>query len=198
MRYESMRDVELRLKNSVVMCGGRPVIVTNVASIKDVIIQDILNESEASVKIADLDLAPSSAPLGYIMKGDKLLMGMRKPVRKYKQGLTTENMLTWDVAEPPTDEQLCRGLPTQIRAYDKAVGKCILGAYGDIGDVFKSVRDGDKRFAPFHRNWAVAMMDDDLSILHRGRLAGFITDTSVRLLPECFFLQESLSEALGD
>lgn len=193
MRYESTRDVELRLRHSVVMYQGRPVMVMNVEDINSVIVEDILEGEAKRVKVSDLDLQPASAPLGYVLAGDNVFMAMRKPVRKFKQGLTQENMIVRPVSFKRRDEPL-RGRGVHFGS--KEVAKTMIGDFPDIGKAFQDVRSGRMSIVPFSRDWAVADVEDDLSIVFRGEVVGYATDNSVKLLPERFYLKESLEICL--
>lgn len=193
MRYESTRDVELRLRHSVVMYQGRPVMVMNVEDVNSVIVEDILEGEAKRVKVSDLDLQPSSAPLGYVLAGDNVFMAMRKPVRKFKQGLTQENMIVRPVSFKRRDEPL-RGRGVHFGS--REVAKTMIGDFPDIGKAFQDVRSGRMSIVPFSRDWAVADVEDDLSIVFRGEVVGYATDNSVKLLPERFYLKESLELCL--
>lgn len=193
MRYESTRDVELRLRHSVVMYQGRPVMVMNIEDVNSVIVEDILEGEAKRVKVSDLDLQPASAPLGYVLSGENVFMAMRKPVRKFKQGLTQENMIVRPVSFGRRVEAL-RGRGVHFGS--KEVAKTMIGDFPDIGKAFQDVRSGRMSIVPFSRDWAVADVEDDLSIVFRGEVVGYATDNSVKLLPERFYLKESLEICL--
>ncbi len=193
MRYESTRDVELRLRHSVVMYQGRPVMVMQVEDIDQVVVEDILQGESKRVKVSELDLQPSSAPLGYIIHEQGVFMAMRKPVRKFKQGLTQENMIVKPVTLGRRTEALRR---SPIHFGGKEIARTMIGSFPDIGKAFQDVRSGRKEIVPFSRDWAVADHEGDLSIAFRGEVVGYATDNSVKLLPERFYLKESLELCL--
>lgn len=192
MRYESEQDVKTRLGNSVVMHNGRPVYVIGTESKEVVIVQDLETEKHSKVKVAALDLDPSHAPLGYVTDdyGD-VYVAMRKPARRYKQGLTGENLVLKSVLK---DDGARRRM---IHFASKNIGRTMLGKFEDVGDAFQKTRSGEVKVSPFHRDWAVGVDEGELALLFRGNVVGFVLDTSVKLLPECFYLKESLEVALG-
>lgn len=192
MRYESSRDVELRLRHSVVMCNERPVMVMDVQSVSRVMVQDILSGNHFETDVDKLDLQPSHAPLGYVMAGDDVYMAYRKPVRKYKQGLTNDNLLVKGVLQKRPE--MLRRRP--INFASRELAKTMVGDFPDIGKAFKLVREGENKIVPFSRDWAVAEEDGDLCIVFRGEVVGYATDNSVKLLPERFYLKESLELCL--
>lgn len=193
MRYESTRDVELRLRHSVVLFERKPVIVMDVQDVENVVVQDILSGDDKRAKVAELDLQPSHAPLGYVMTPHGVYMAMRKPVRKYKQGLTQDNLIVKGVLQKRGEDVPRR--PVHFSSIELA--KTMIGDFPDIGKAFQAVRSGDKKIVPFSRDWAVADHEDDLSIVFRGEVVGYATDNSVKLLPERFYLRESLELVLG-
>ncbi len=192
MRYESTRDVELRLRHSVVLFERKPVIVMDVQDVENVVVQDILSGDDKRAKVAELDLQPSHAPLGYVMTPHGVYMAMRKPVRKYKQGLTQDNLIVKGVLQKRGEDVPRR--PVHFSSIELA--KTMIGDFPDIGKAFQAVRSGDKKIVPFSRDWAVADHEDDLSIVFRGEVVGYATDNSVKLLPERFYLKESLELCL--
>lgn len=192
MRYESTRDVELRLRHSVVLFERKPVIVMDVRDVENVVVQDILSGDDKHAKVSELDLQPSHAPLGYVMTPHGVYMAMRKPVRKYKQGLTQDNLIVKGVLQKRGEDVPRR--PVHFSSVELA--KTMVGDFPDIGKAFQSVRSGDKKIVPFSRDWAIADHEDDLSIVFRGEVVGFATDNSVKLLPERFYLRESLELCL--
>lgn len=195
MYYESERDVELRLRNSVVMLKQRPVVVQAVENVSTVIVEDMLTGRSSRVAVDSLDLSPESAKLGYVITDDRVYFSMRKPTRRYKQGLTTENFFAFNALEKPSDKQLAQ-IRTELHPFSKNVAKTILGVFPDIGEAFNSVRKGEKRIVPFHREWAVADKEDELCLLYRGDIVGYVGDQSVKLSPNNFYLKEVLELCL--
>lgn len=189
MLYESARDVELRLRNSLVMYNQRPVQVNNVISKTAVEVEDILTRDVSAAKVRDLDLDPSHAKLGYVITTRGVYMASRKPVRRFKQGLTNENMVVRGVMEK-------RGRERDISFNSRAVAKTILGEFPDCGTAFQQVRKGESKIVPFSRDWAVAEQDGDLCLVYRGNVVGYADDGCAKLLPECFYLKEGLELCL--
>lgn len=198
MKYESEQDVALRLRHSVVMYEHRPVLVSEVISKDTVQVTDIISGEEDNVRVTHLDLQPSSAKLGYVVAGNgTVFVAMRKPCRRYKQGLTQENLVSrLALNEPRIDP---RGVPRAARglAFNcRQIGETILGHFDDIGDAFAKVRAGVEKIVPFHRDWAIADHEDELSLVYRGEVVGYVGNSSVKLLPERFYLKECLELCL--
>ena len=189
MRYESEQDVSLRLRHSVVMYDSRPVIVLEALTKDSVRIHDILSERSQDVPVEALDLNPSHAPLGYVEVEGAVYLAVRKPVRRFKQGLTAENLVVKPVL---SRRERVRDVSFQSRP----IARTILGQYKSVGEAFQMVRSGASKIVPFHRDWAVADHDDELSLVYRGEVVGYVGDVSVTLLPERFYLKESLELCL--
>ena len=196
MRYESERDVELRLRNSVVMFNQRPVLVQSVENQHRVIVEDLLSGRAERADVVALDLSPESAKLGYVIgEGGEVYFSMRKPTRKYKQGLTAENFLAFKALNKPSDRELVRAR-TELHPFSKHVARTILGQFPDMGEAFQKVREGRSLIVPFHREWAVAEKDEETCLLYRGDVVGYVGDRSVKLLPDRFYLKEVLELCL--
>lgn len=201
MRYESSRDVELRLKGSVVMLNKRPVFVQDVIGEDRVRVTDILSDENKDVKVSALDLSPSSMSLGYVLAEGKLFFAQRRPTRKFKQGLTKENIFTFDALDKPDDKAMAdilrgAGLRPHINPFSAAFARSLLGEYPDVGTAFRKVRSGESKALPFSREWAVADKDDELCLLFRGDVVGYVGNDSVKLNREHFYLKESLELCL--
>lgn len=80
--------------------------------------------------------------------------------------------------------------------FSKSVAKTIVGDFPDIGEAFQAVRSGASKIVPFHREWAVADKEDELCLMYRGDVVGYVGDQSVKLMPERFYLQEVLALCL--
>lgn len=201
MRYESDRDIELRLKGSVVMYDKRPVLIADVLGNGIVRAVDILADEGKTVKVVDLDLSPSSAKLGYVIgEGGELYYASRRPARKFKQGLTRENLFTFEAMNKPNDKDMAalirQGGRPHFNPGSTHVARTIMGQYPSLEKAFTDVRAGKRKAMPFSREWAVADKDHELCLLFRGDVVGYVGDNSVKLLPEYFYLKESLQLCL--
>lgn len=205
MNYESQDDVRLRLGGSVVGYQGHPVKVEEVVDRQRVLVTDLVTGNTNTVKWQDLNLEPSALPLGYVqMDDDTLALVTRRPCRRYKQGLTSENIHAVRVLgrrlgraelEVPMGPAGGRGniaiSPTQRQLVNTMMGK-----FTEIGTAFQKVRNEDARVQAFSKDWAVGREDGDLCIIYRGEVVGFATDNSIRLKPERSYLKESLELCL--
>ena len=80
----------------------------------------------------------------------------------------------------------------RINPTSKALAHTIMGIFPSVGEAFQSVRTGKYKVCPFSREWAVASFKDDLCIVYRGEIVGYVGDDFIKLLPERFYLKESL------
>ena len=186
MRYESEADVKLRLHSSLVRkLDGVPVYVQAVESRNEVVVHNCQSGRKERITIDQLNLTP--VPLGYVESDDEVFYVTRKPTRRYKQGLTTENMVVKDVM---------RNSFTRLSVNDKGLCKAIMGNYPAVEEAFQECRAG-KRIVPFSREWAVANYKEDLCVMHKGVVVGYVGDDNVMLSPDKYFLKESLMEVLN-
>lgn len=185
MRYESEADVKLRLQQSLVRKGKEPVYVQAVENKDTVVIHNCVTGRKERVDVSELDLSP--VPLGYVISDGEVVYVTRKPTRRYKQGLTTENMVVRDVL---------RNRFTKLSVNDKGLCKTVLGTYPSVEEAFQECRNG-KDIIPFSREWAVANYKDELCVMHKGNVVGYVGDESVMLSPDKYYLKESLMEVLN-
>lgn len=184
MRYESENDINLRLKGSLVRKGNEPVLVEDAIGNNKVAVYNCFTGNKEKVGIEDLDLTP--VPLGFVLTKNGLSYVSRKPTRKYKQGLTQENMRSVDVLE---------GVENRVRLHDESMINAIMGVYPSVEEAFQRCRNGEK-VVPFSRHWAVANHKDELCVFHKTEVVGYVGDNSVVLSPDKYYLKESLMEAL--
>lgn len=193
MKYESVRDIELRLKHTLVMHKKRPCVVIDVRGENSVVVQDTLTGRSSETTLEELDLEPANAPLGYVIGEDEqVYVAMRKPARKFKQGLSQDTLHIKPVLQGRSEGRL--GRPVSYGS--KQLARTILGQFPSIGDAFQAVWRGDKKVVPFSREWAVAETEGDVCIVFRGEVVGYCKDNAACLLPEKFYLKESLEVAL--
>lgn len=185
MRYESEEDVKLRLHNSLVRKGEHPVYVQAVDSKEVVTIHNVFTGRKERVNVEELNLSP--VPLGYVVSEDVVYYVTRKPTRRYKQGLTSDNMVV---------KEVLRNRHTRLPINDKGLCNAVMGIYPSIEEAFQGCRNGED-IVPFSREWAVANYKDDLCVLHKGDVVGYVGDESVMLSPDKYYLKESLMEALN-
>ena len=184
MRYESAGDVKLRLQGSLVRVNNTPVYVREVLGENQVAVYNCITGDNAKVKVSDLDLQP--VQLGYTISDGDVLYVTRKPTRRYKQGLTSENMVVRDVLT---------GRLSKLRIDDEGLAKTVVGTYPTVEEAFQQCRNG-KAIVPFSREWAVANYKEELCVMHKGNVVGYVGDDNVMLSPDKYFLKESLMEAL--
>lgn len=195
MQYESEADVQTRLQGSVVSDAGQPVQVEGTEGKEHVVVTNLVTGKSYKKKWRELDLAPSSLPLGYVQVDDEtLLLTTRKPLRRYKQGLSRESLhcVRLQLKGKPDVERNRVGLSTT----NGALVKTMLGQFTSVGEAFQKVRTGRSPAQAFSRDWAIAIEDGDLCVVYRGEIVGFATDTTVRLRPDRVYLKESLMEVL--
>lgn len=187
MRYETVADVKLRLNASVVRVKERPVLVLDANDNGTVSVYVIDTGDRIYVKVKDLELKP--VPLGYVNSREAgLIYCMRKPTRRYKQGLTNENLVATDVYS---------GQEIRINLKSEELSYTIQGKFPSIEECFTKVREGVTKALAFTREWAVAHIKDELSILYKGSVVGYVGDNAIMLNPDKYFLKESLTEALN-
>ncbi|QXG07603.1 hypothetical protein [Erwinia phage Pecta] len=201
MDYESADDVRLRLVGSIVKYNGVPVKVEEVVDKNVVMVTDLTTGKTSTIKWKELDLTPSALPLGYVqVDNDTVVLATRRPVRRYKQGLTNDNLHAVLVMQQP---RRGRGEAPRggrgnypLNPANDAVVKTMMGKFTDIGQAFQKVRSGASTIQAFSKDWAVGTDDGELCVVYRGEVVGFVTDTTLVLRPDRTYLKESLELCL--
>lgn len=210
MNYESQDDIRLRLGGSVVSYNGRPVRVEDVVDRHHVAVTNLVTGKTDTVKWRELNLEPSALPLGYVqVDDDNLVLVSRRPCRRYKQGLTVENIHAVRVLQTAPRRAMARreeGAPVavavggrgnyNISPTDSKLVLTMMSQFPDIGTAFQKVRSGKSNCQAFSKDWAVGREDGDMCLVYRGEVVGFVTDTTVRLKPERSYLKEGLELCL--
>ena len=172
---------DTRLKDSIVMHDGDPVVVYGVTSGGSATVALLSDESRNtfSVPLRSLDVTP--VKLGYVNYKGRTCYAMRMPKRRdWKQGLRGANITSM-------------GGEVHIHAVpDKEWAKTIVGDYPTYEACLKAVARTAKSLA-WSREWCVSK---DLSLWHKGVLVGKVVDGQPLLSGRYQYLSECLRESL--
>lgn len=195
MRYETANDANSRLANTLVsLKTGEPFYIMGCETATSAVGKNLVTKKKETRSLDEVNLVP--VKLGYVFTGETVAYVMRKPTRKYQQGLNRHNIV---VSTLKKDEG--EGRPRPRYEFDLAgqeICQTILGKYPDVGTAFQKVRSGEKEAMAFSREWAVGTDGVDIIVYHKASVVGFVTNTSVKLLPEYAFLKESLEESFHE
>lgn len=186
LRIDTDDDGRMRLAQSIVMWGDRPVYIEQ-ASKALALIRPLDDNELVEVALKDLDLTP--VQVGNMVIGNKYLYIQRAPVRKWKQGLNGGNIkkgdMPWDMAD--RFQLQCTGMLNAI-----------IGKYPSVQDAIRWVLEGRKKAVPISRHWGFGDVDGMARVLYKDKMVGFLEDDGeIIISKKYFFLKEDLLEALN-
>lgn len=192
--YDEQDNISMRLLNSVVRVGKTPVYVID-AGAQEIRYKSLTSgrENTINLKSPRLDLSP--IPLGYVNYRGEIYYLSRMPVRKYKQGLSSESL-----------NMNGRNGRAKDVLRSKALAKCVLGQYPSQQEAIQRIKDGEIMGLAFSRQFAICENggfggggeNAELSLRFRGKAVGKITrkHDELQLLPSFIYLQEKLTGAM--
>jgi len=180
MYEDNLEYAKGRLELTLVRVKEEPFFVHTVKNIGKTMVAEgvfFYKEGEISVvKMSDLNLEP--VPLGYINYGPSAYFLLRKPARKWKQGLNTGNMGF-------VGAQGFRDFPP------REMRETVLGIYPTFKDSLNLIKTHVK--VAFCREFAIT---ENKHILYRERNVGKV-DKLVSLEPRYNYLSEYLEEMIN-
>lgn len=202
IKYERVEDASMRLRNTVVLYKGAPVLVTNVVKgeTKDEILRVSIREIPTTRRGAEteeqrkyisskhFDIAPFR--MGYVNRQDKAgaFYCRRLPNRIQKQGLCGENFQAFNNYGHAVD------FNTFLST--KEVNEMVAGVYPSFNVALKAL---DKAYAvAFSRNFCLVkdeVLPNLTYIYHKAEKVGLLGPNKEAMLPKRFeCLKESLVE----
>jgi hypothetical protein len=171
-----------RLADTVVRLEkcGTPIYLHTVHGNGEVVYEtlDVKNAPHQVCHLDDVNTCP--VPLGYVNHQGGCSFIERMPVRRYRQGLRRDNMVSRD------------GTNVSRLAWEH-IAKTIKGEYPSLEKCVKDSINNGAVYA-WSRNWAI---DWQSNIYYKGTLVGTKTSkTSFELKPRYQYLKEALEESL--
>ena len=181
--YERRDEVVTRLKGSVIMYGRRPVRVVDVGQEKELYVTLLRSGKRKVIQIDDEKLSLELPKLGYVNTSRGAVYLKRRPVRLYKQGLVSGNVVT--VGDVRVDELLSsRNLADMLQR-----------KYPTMQQAIASSSNNPFRSKPIAFSPDLAVQGSTL--FYRGNQVGSLTtDGEFRLSEDFTHLREAILEAL--
>ena len=180
----------MRLSRSILRYKGHPVLLNDVRDDYSCTFVYLMTGRESSIPdvrdCPDFSLEP--VPLGFCQVGKLARYLMRKPRRRYKQGLNEESLY----AEGPP-------LPSLHHTeFQKALGRAIRGRHTTLQEAIALVDKETFKSVPIHRDWALMKDDGEYYVLFRYYGAvGKLVNGVFEINPSYQYLQETYDEDFG-
>lgn len=177
-RFQSTADAQQRLLKTVIVHQGRPMYVHEVRSPTKVLGMDMLLR-----KLVEFELEPSSvAPptLGYVNWKDSVVFVTRRPVRRVRQGVCSENI---DARVNDKNEFMS----------SSSFAKMLMDDYPTFKAALKDIKNEKAVRVAFSKDFAIS---HDFRILYQGEVVGSINGEGVlQLRPQYTCLKEIYEKA---
>ncbi len=180
-------DLNMRLNNSLVKYNGQPAYVVGIdGRTLSLYLTRTRDNVLAHLPDNKLDIRP--VPLGYVNLLSHCVYVSRRPERRYKQGLNTNNIRVRGKA-------MRMDIPDLLQSVSLA--KSIGNDYPSFANALKAVK-GNPTSRAWSRRWA--LKDDDhigsICVCHRGNTVGTIIKGKPHLFDKFIYLQEELEASL--
>lgn len=188
MFWESLRDANMRLSDTIVRHGNIPILIHEIDEDRQVLARRL--EDEEMFRFAYERDSVNTLPvsLGYTRcRGGNAYL-QRSPARRYKQGLVLNRMMA--VSKGRTRPMGAVGTPSLKNLY-----KTIANQYVSFDEALRLVREGED--TAFHRKWLLRSRDgQNVSVEYKGFKVGKVEDGIILLDDKMSYLSETLSEVI--
>ena len=136
-----------RLRNTVVkLKTGKPIQVQNIGAFGDLVYKDLQLGLDSHGKVEDIDL--SRIPLGYVNRKMDASYVMRKPLRRYKQGLNKENVIC-----RRNGSRVINKVDISRREYTHM----LIGQYPSLEQCLDFIMNKERNSMAFGRKWSLVL-----------------------------------------
>jgi hypothetical protein len=185
MRFDNMRDAEMRLVGTILFYDNRAFSVRAIDEDLRLVGNIILTGEDKVVEQTDELLKFHCPPLGYVNLAEDSLYFMRQPMRRWKQGVDMRALVC------PS-----HGLRARGRIDPESLAKCMEGDYPSFERALgmfncrNPFKQHERRGVAFSKHFAVT--DLGQSLCYKGKPVG-VVENGVPLLSERHrYLTESL------
>lgn len=186
-KFLTDNDAVMRLNNSVVKHNGIPVYITSAAK-RNCMCIDLTTGEDIVVPTKDLDLMPVS--IGNIQVGNSFIYCQRMPTRRFKQGLSSENLQSKDT---PWVVQNVRNI-----LKSKNIADTILNNFDSVSyAIDKVIKDRTHVSVAFSLRWGIGMVKGVPRLFYKGDEVGVFDNGDIHLFRKYVFLKEDLLDVLN-
>jgi hypothetical protein len=191
MKYETPDYAYQRLDSTVVRINKEAVYIQFLEGWHcNIIVLATKKNYKADIRKVPLDLNP--IPLGYINRRNEAIYLTRKPLRKYKQGLSRDSLVVKAIGEA---KMAMRNKGDILLSPE--LSKCVDNIYPSLTEAFNSVEIEKAQSVAFSRVFAInrsELFQDVYELLYKNRVIGSINREGIDLESRYLFLKEMLEE----
>lgn len=187
MFWDSLRDANMRLSDSIVRHGNLPVLIHEIDEDRNVMARKLEDEEVFQFKYTPESVNTLPVSLGYTQCRAGVLYLQRTPGRRYKQGLVMNRMMaTKNGRSRPAGAV---GTPSLPHLY-----KTITNQYVSFEEALQAATEGED--TAFHRRWVLRNKEDRILVEYKGFTAGHVEGGEIVLSDRMSYLSEALQEVL--
>lgn len=168
IRYNSVEDLSMRLKNTIVRYRGEPVFIDKVTPDLDVRVVKLLDRFRTSyVDSSHEDLDISSPPLGFMNNVNEAGYIFRTPRNTQKQGVVPSNLTVMLINNGRSYRE---GIGWETIEDLIPIGQSIAGIYPsfeEVVDMVSKPRPNRNVSQAFSRDWAMVSRHGFMGVYHK-------------------------------
>jgi hypothetical protein len=154
MPKASHDDLCQMFDNTVSMYKNKPYNIIHISRDCTALVRNLLTQRESRIKIDEDNWTAPMQRLGFINIQGSCLYLTRNPIRRYKTGLSKENLNVATLPELPYPRGAMQAM-TKVKELDCIeLGDCIMGKYPSFEEALQEVQSGVSAMA-FDRQFAV-------------------------------------------
>lgn len=187
--WDNQQDAHMRASGTVVRFNGKPVYIKDVQTEGGELLVNfvyLLTGRKSTARLSDELWNWKPVPTGFVNTGDKVFYVQRKPVRKWKQGLSRDNCSVFPKA-----------LGMQEMFKSKQFGRTVMRDYPSYKEAFAKVRSEGGQVA-FHPDLAISRSKvGPIYLLYRTDTVGWLEQGELILGDDWSFLKEIVQEVVN-
>ena len=194
MKYDSIDYARQRLDGTVIRINGE-VVYLSFRENWTYSVYNLSSKKEKNVDIRKVPLDLNPIPLGYINHGNIAYYTSRRPVRRWKQGLSSDAL---DVRFQKDGRNL-GGMMAGTLLISSGLINCVDNVYPSIQESYIEIVEGGYNSSAFSRAFALSSSPVDhkvLDLLYKNIKVGYVNQKGVELETKFEYLKEALEEAM--
>jgi hypothetical protein len=184
----SVRDLRMMYQSSLVLWKGEPVYISEIDDYSKVKMYDLGTQKYKTVKWIPENFIPPSVRIGYINLGTNCVYAHRIPARRYKIGLSQDNVIKikQDHALSPAEEEEADNILSRFKS--SSLYNSLTGRYPSLEEAFEEAKE-NRGFVAFDKQFAVG---HDRRVFYKGKAVGIYDEDGIKFLGKYSYLTKAL------
>ncbi|KWH03707.1 hypothetical protein WT58_24035 [Burkholderia territorii] len=170
MREISIEDIQQKYEGSVVMFEKRPVLFKKIGRDYTCRIYDLMAQKEEQAEFSMKSFLPPAPRIGMVNIGGSVVYAVRNAVRRYKLGISRENLSVQALAVEYPDGRAANYIQNVLSLERKELGEALLNKYPSLREAVRRVSQFEGACA-FDKQFAV---DSHKTIFYKTQAVGLL------------------------